>query len=140
MQSTVDRKLQLEGEIAGLQWLEEKLPDMEIAFTQRQGIIPADSFIEGLSEAIKEFGRKYIMNDIELYEGELRKIEQAEKRRNAKVKYEGDGYHTCRVCGKPLCFEAYDREDYVFKQSIRIRGKIKTVYYCGYNCRRKDEK
>lgn len=140
MQSTVDRKLQLEGEIAGLQWLEEKLPDMDIAFTQSKGIMPADSFIEGLSEAIREFSRKYIRHDMELHEGELRKIEQAEKRRSTKLKYQGDGYNTCRVCGKPLCFEAYDRETYVFKQNIKTRGKVKTVYYCGYNCRRKDEK
>lgn len=85
MQSTVDRKLQLEGEIAGLQWLEEKLPDMDIAFTQSKGIMPADSFIEGLSEAIREFSRKYIRHDIELHEGELRKIEQAEQKYKVKI-------------------------------------------------------
>lgn len=60
--------------------------------------------------------------------------------RSTRLKYQGDGYNTCRVCGKPLFFEAYDRETYIFKQNIKAKGKVKTVYYCGYNCRRKDEK
>ena len=135
-----DRIIKLKGEIASLQWLLEELPNVDVAFVKNDCVMPVDSFVEEVSGDVKTFFRNYIKQSIELFESELQQLTKSENRRQNKIKYNGDGINTCRVCGKTLCFEAYDRENYVYKQKIKIRGNIKTVYYCGYNCRRKDEK
>ena len=128
-----DRIIKLKGEIASLQWLLEELPNVDVAFVKNDCVMPVDSFVEEVSGDLKTFFRNYIKQSIELFET------KSENRRQNKIKYNGDGINTCRVCGKTLCFEAYDRENYVYKQKIKIRGNIKTVYYCGYSCKIKDE-
>lgn len=112
------------------------MPDMDIAFVKNGCTMSVSIFLEESAGDLKEFIRNYIKQSIELFEGELQRLIKA-KNRN-RIKYNGDGINTCRVCGRTLRFEAYDREDYAYKQKIRTRGKVKTVYYCGYNCRQKD--
>lgn len=134
-----DMIIKLKGEIEALKWLLDELAsiDTDVVFIKNNHVMLMSDFLEVNSSDLKTFLRNYIKQSMELFESELQRLTKAESHK--RIKYNGDGINTCRVCGKPLHFEAYDREDYVYKQEIKARGKRKTVYYCGYNCRRKDE-
>ncbi len=56
--------------------------------------------------------------------------------KKAKYDYKGDGFRTCRICGKYLPFETHSSLIWAWKR----RKGTKTYNYCSYSCMRKDER